>query len=97
MNRVEGGSHSAIAQERRWSLLLAIATAAAILLSGLNGLVQILKVLVEVWDLQESTVIIMTLLPITGAARSAMRSPVSTASNGDSREQSKVGKPWPEY
>ena len=47
VNRIEGGSRGAIAQERRWSFVLAIATAAAILLSGLNGLVQILKVLVE--------------------------------------------------
>jgi hypothetical protein len=47
VNRIERGSRGAIAQERRWSFVLAIATAAAILLSGLNGLVQILKVLVE--------------------------------------------------
>ena len=47
VNRIEGGSRSAIAQERRWSFVLAIATAAAILLSGLNVLVQILMVLAE--------------------------------------------------
>ena len=46
MNRIEEGSRSIIAQEC-WSCVLAIATAAAVLLSGLNGLVQILKILVE--------------------------------------------------